>query len=429
MNRAKYFIPIISTLLFASANASAESNLLSTDSPLSDIHPSKPIPSDSLPSGWNMKKQWRVGAKITPSAVLPTNVFYKGANIKGKKIHAGLAEDITSSFTFDPLSQEGALYPELYTGAGLSIRTYFDRTLLGTPGSFYLLQGAPFAHFGNHWSLGYEWNFGISYGWKHTSYDPIETASAISTPVLAHMGVALKLNYEIDPRWRLTLGLEATHFSNGNTSWKNGGMNTAGLSFGASYLLNPYSGRREESSDIIFSDKGKWLFDIMGYGAWHQAVRTVTLPIDYPVDFDTTAEVLVPRKFGVAGITFSALRRLNQWIAVGPGAELKWDGSSGLSYYWEDGEDPTFENLKFREARFGKQISAAVTGQAELTTPIFAVNAAIGLNVLNPHGDKFFFQQLTFKAFVTEKVFLNIGYRLGNFSDPLNLMLGLGVRL
>lgn len=383
--------------------------------------------------------------------MLPTNVFYKGANIKGKKIHAGLAEDITASFTFDPLSQEGALFPDLYTGAGLSIRTYFDRTLLGTPGSFYLLQGAPFAHFGDHWSLGYEWNFGIAYGWKHTSYDPIETASAISTPVLAHMGVALKLNYEIDPRWRLTLGLEATHFSNGNTSWKNGGMNTAGLSFGASYLLNPCLGRSEErieerlydekhdevnknyeritTQNVIFSDKGKWLFDIMGYGAWHQAVRTVTLPIDYPIDFDTTAEVLVPRKFGVAGITFSALRRLNQWIAVGPGAELKWDASSGLTYYWKDGEDPTFENLKFREARFDKQISAAVTGQAELTTPIFAVNAAIGLNVLNPHGDKFFFQQLTFKAFVTRHLFLNIGYRLGNFSDPLNLMLGLGVRL
>ncbi len=61
--------------------------------------------------------------------------------------------------------------------------------------------------------------------------------------------------------------------------------------------------------------------------------------------------------------------------------------------------------------------------------PIFAINAGLGVDLLNPKGDKRFYQSLTLKTFVTEKIFINVGYRLGDFKDPQNLMLGLGVRL
>ena len=66
---------------------------------------------------------------------------------------------------------------------------------------------------------------------------------------------------------------------------------------------------------------------------------------------------------------------------------------------------------------------------AELTMPIFAISAGLGYDLLSPHGEMRFYQMLTVKAFVTDNIFLNAGYRLGNFKDPQNLMLGIGARI
>jgi hypothetical protein len=46
-----------------------------------------------------------------------------------------------------------------------------------------------------------------------------------------------------------------------------------------------------------------------------------------------------------------------------------------------------------------------------------------------PYGDKRFYQSLTLKTFITRQLYLNTGYRLGNFKNPQNLMLGIGIRL
>lgn len=52
----------------------------------------------------------------------------------------------------------------------------------------------------------------------------------------------------------------------------------------------------------------------------------------------------------------------------------------------------------------------------------------MGYDIVNPKGDKAFYQSLTLKTFITRHIFINTGYRLGSFKDPQNLMLGVGVR-
>ena len=49
--------------------------------------------------------------------------------------------------------------------------------------------------------------------------------------------------------------------------------------------------------------------------------------------------------------------------------------------------------------------------------------------VVHPKGEKAFYQSLTLKTFVTRHLYINTGYRLGDFKDPQNLMLGIGIRL
>lgn len=85
--------------------------------------------------------------------------------------------------------------------------------------------------------------------------------------------------------------------------------------------------------------------------------------------------------------------------------------------------------IRFRRPPFGKQISIGLSAHAELTMPVFSVNAGMGYDIINPKGNKAFYQSLAVKTFVSRNIYLNVGYRLGSFKDPQNLMLGIGVRL
>lgn len=74
-------------------------------------------------------------------------------------------------------------------------------------------------------------------------------------------------------------------------------------------------------------------------------------------------------------------------------------------------------------------MGTVLSAHAELTTPIFALNTGFGYDIVCPYGDKRFYQSLTLKTFITRQLYLNTGYRLGNFKNPQNLMLGIGIRL
>lgn len=71
-------------------------------------------------------------------------------------------------------------------------------------------------------------------------------------------------------------------------------------------------------------------------------------------------------------------------------------------------------------------MSLGVMGVAE---PIFAVNAALGLNALRPDGERIFYQALTLKVSPHPRFYINIGYQLYDFQHPQNLNLGIGVRI
>ena len=156
----------------------------------------------------------------------------------------------------------------------------------------------------------------------------------------------------------------------------------------------------------------------MVYGAW----RKRGMSIGY-----LDEGVICPGKFGVIGLQMSPLYRINRYVAAGPSLDFQWDESGGLKPYWV--EDSYDDNIKFRRPPFGKQISLGLSAHAELTMPIFSINIGLGYDFLNPKGEKAFYQSLTLKTFVTRNLYINTGYRLGDFSDPQNLMLGIGIRL
>ena len=376
--------------------------------------------SDTIPSAFSRPLEWRVGADISPACVIPTNGFLRGENPEGKRIKSSLTSSIRSDFSFNPSTREGILYKGLYQGIGIGFNTYFSKNLLGTPVSVYAYQGYPIVYFSNKLSLGYEWQFGGAFGWHHFDQETAETNYSVSTSVTAHMGLGLNLNYNFSDRWQMSLGVMMKHYSNGNTSLPNAGVNTVGASIGVAYIINPQKEIPTSQSNSLCkeADKKRWIYDIIAYGAYRKRVLSVGEP---------TETLICPGKFGILGLQFSPLRRLNRWVAVGPALEIQWDESADLSSYWVEGTSG--ENIKFIRPPFTRQLSVGLAAHAELTMPIFTVSGGIGYEVINPKGDKAFYQSLTLKTFITKNIFINTGYRLGRFKDPQNLMLGVGIRL
>lgn len=154
----------------------------------------------------------------------------------------------------------------------------------------------------------------------------------------------------------------------------------------------------------------------MVFGAWRKRA----------VDIDGTPQ-LIHGHFAVAGLQISPMRRFNQWVAAGPALDLMWDEGANLES--NRVEDSYGDDVRFYRPSFASQLSVGVSAHAELTTPIFSVNAGLGYDFVKPKGDNRFYQSLTLKTFVWRGIFLNVGYRLSDFKTPQNLMLGLGYRL
>lgn len=380
------------------------------------------VKADDVPSWTDGGNGCRVGVEVDPAFVAGTDGFLRGENQQNKDIRSNLSFALKGGFSFNKNSREGILYPGTYQGIGIGASTFFSKSLLGTPVSAFVYQGSPIVHFSRNVWLGYEWQFGAAFGWKHYDKESFPENLAVGSSVTAHMGVGFKIHWNVSDRMELNAGIEARHFSNGNTSWPNGGVNTLGASFGISYLLNPTNGKGfenispDQKAELKKeADKGAWLFDLVGYGAWRK--RGVIVG---------GSGQMCPGKFGVAGIQFAPMRKFNRWVAAGVSLDMQYDESAGIADYWV--KDTHDDNIKFTRPPFGKQVSIGLSAHAELTMPIFALNIGLGYNLLNPEGDKRFYQSLTLKTFVTKHLFLNVGYRLGHFETPQNLMLGVGYR-
>ena len=111
------------------------------------------IHADTIPQPDAHPKIWHIGIEASPAFVPATNSYLKGNNNYGKAIHNSFSAAIRSDFSYNPDSYKGIMYKGLYQGIGLDIRTFFATSLLGTPVSAYIYQGAPIVKFNKRFWL------------------------------------------------------------------------------------------------------------------------------------------------------------------------------------------------------------------------------------------------------------------------------------
>lgn len=372
----------------------------------------------------------RIGMNARPSYLLPTNKFFRGDNELGKRLDKSGSVHLQYSFSFPQNSRFGKLYPTAYQGIGVSWNTFFDNKEIGSPTAVYVFQGARLARFSTRLSLDYEWNFGVSFGWH--PYDPYgdilgyENSKnlVVGSRVNAYINFGVLLSWQPLDNWKVTAGVDLAHFSNGNTGYPNAGVNTVGGRVGLTRSFGPSSktimiGGSNSSESAKLSGKKfsrRMTYDILLYGAG----RTKGI-----IWNDTP--YIAEGTFGILGLNVSPLYRVNKFFRAGASVDVQYDESANVGEHVAGvGDDG---NIRFYRPALNEQLGVGISLRAEFVMPVFSVNIGFGRNVIY-RGDelKGFYQTLALKTDLYRGLYLHIGYKLHDFHDPNNLMLGFGWR-
>ncbi len=369
-----------------------------------------------------------VGVNVRPSYLLPTHRFFRGENELGKRLDKSGSAHLQYSFSFPSSSHFGKLYPIAYQGVGVAFNKFFDHKEIGDPSAVYVFQGARLAQISQKLSLDYEWNFGVSFGWH--PYDPYadlhsyvnEYNIVVGSRVNAYINFGLLLSWRPFDNWTLSAGIDLTHFSNGNTYYPNAGVNTIGGRIGASRSFGPTNTNSRANSQITneysplknkrFAER--ITYDILLYGAG-RAKGLIWNGSPY----------IAEGKFGILGLNISPLYRVNKFFRAGASLDVQYDESANVGEYVAGIDDDG--NIKFFRPPLCERLGVGLSARGEFVMPIFSVNIGFGRNFIYKGDElKGFYQTLALKTGIYKGLYLHIGYKLHDFHDPNNLMLGFG---
>ena len=360
----------------------------------------------------------RVEVEAVPGLILKTNDFLRGNNGEVRTMNHAFTAKVKYAFAPPSGSREAALYKGVYQGVGLA---YHDlNPQLGHPFSLFLFQGATIKTLAQRLSLNYEWNLGLTYGWKKYDAESHPDNRVIGSKMTAYINLDFYLRYMLSKAWDLNLGASITHFSNGNTSIPNAGLNIGGIKASAAYYFN-----RKEETGASLQDMDDfhrhWVWDLTLYGAWkRKGLET------------ETGAYAIPGKYGVVGFNLNPLYQINRWLNVGPSLDASYDGSANLEFDLPQGDsqyEPTEDDVRL--APWYHRVAVGLSGRVEFTMPYFTINFGIGHNFVNAQTEDLrgFYEILALKIHVLQKAYVHIGYSLYDFYYPNNLMLGIGVHL
>ncbi len=359
----------------------------------------------------------QVGVDVMPAHVFPTNSFLKGDNLKHEKIDKTASIHLKYAFRFPRTSRFGKIYPHAYQGVGVAYNTFYNAAELGDPLAVYVFQGSRIKRLLSRLSLDYEWNFGVSFGWKPYDENHNVANIAVGSRVNAYINLGFYLNWQVSPQWRLMTGVAVTHYSNGNTRYPNSGVNVLGVRVGMTRVFG--AGNSETASHAVprgqTAEKPRVVCDVVAYGA--QRTKGIV-----------EEGYLVPGKFGIAGMDVNAMYAFNPYFRVGLSADGHYDESANIKTHIAGRDDEG--EIKFYRPPLREQIGVGLSLRAELTMPVFSINFGVGHSLLGDGDDlEGYYQVLILKTDITRRLFLHTGYKLKDFRHPGNLMLGLGYRI
>lgn len=339
---------------------------------------------------------------------------YEFRNPNGSNLNTSLSLHARYAFTLNQNSKVGEVYPTTYQGIGVAAYTFWNHDSIGTPIAIYIFQGARLADLGKEISIGYEWNFGASFGWQRND--------AIGSPCNIYINVALPLTWRITPHWELSLTPDYTHFSDGDTLFPNSGVDMFGLRIGATYLFDAEERRPSARGYLAASESlsaqrtaQRMTYDVILYGGW-RADRF----------FDDGEFCVINKPLPLGGAHFLPLYHLNDHFGIGASLDIQVDSSLNL---YDATKNEEGEVISYARPSLWQQTEVGISLHGEIRAPIFAVGAGFGINLFR-HGYDMsrFYTLFSLKTFITKHLFLYVGYRYNSTQYTHNMMYGLGIR-
>lgn len=359
----------------------------------------------------------RIEAVFKPSAILHTNDYLNGNNPEKRTMNHAMSYHLKYAFSAAEGSREAALYPGAYQGVGVSWNEFNPQ--LGNPVAVYIFQGARIAKIARRLSLNYEWNLGIAYGWNPYNKETNRTNISIGSKATAYINVDLYLRWMISRCWDLNIGGSLTHFSNGNTSMPNFGLNVAGGMLSLAYYVNRTDNDNPPARRYSAGFKRSVTCDVLLYGAWRQRAF-----------YDGYEVMPIDRKDPIIGFNINPMYNINPWLNAGISLDGEYDRSSNLVPFngpYDKGDDYKYPD--YVPPKASRQMTLGLSARAEFVMPYFTINMGVGTNVVNAKKDfSGVYEVLALKLNVTRRVFLHIGYSLYDLKKPNHLMLGVGWR-
>jgi len=359
----------------------------------------------------------RIGAEFRPEHIFTINPFLRGENLAQLPVDLSLAAHLKYSFRFRPGSPADRTYGGVYQGFGIAYYDFANPQELGNPVAAYLFQGARIARLSRRLSLDYEWNFGLSFGWKPYDRDDNRLNTMMGSKINAFLNVNFFLRWMLTRELDLTFGPTLTHFSNGNTKIPNAGLNSAGIGAGLTYNFGRERAEIPQRTPAP-EFRRHFSYDLVLFGSWCSKGVEV-------------GDVLYasPDTYPVVGFNFSALYNFGYKFRAGLSLDGVYDGSANVYVPDRIAELGGGAPLEFARPTIDRQLALGLSGRAEFVMPYFTIGLGLGMNVLHKGGDlKAFYQTLTLKVGITRNAFAHIGYSLRDFHMPNFLMLGVGYR-
>ncbi len=149
---------------------------------------------------------YQLGFEARPGYIFPTNRFLKGENNKNKRIEEVYSTHFRYSFQFRPDSYVNKIYRGVYQGIGFAHYGFGNKEEVGNPLAIYLFQGATIAPISRRISLNYEWNFGISGGWKPYHEEFNSYNGMMGSKFNAYMNANFYFKQQLSPQFDLIYG-------------------------------------------------------------------------------------------------------------------------------------------------------------------------------------------------------------------------------
>ena len=359
----------------------------------------------------------RLSAEFRPEYIFPTNPFLKHENRTGQPIDLSLSGHFRYSFQFRPGSTPDRIYGGVYQGLGVAYYDFQRPDEIGNPVAVYLFQGARIARLAPRLTFDYEWNFGLSFGWKPYDSDTNPSNIMMGSKVNAYLNVDFLFKWRIMREVDITAGISLTHFSNGNTKYPNAGLNTIGGRAGLSYNF----GRRTPETEpraFIPAFQRHVSYDLVLFGSWRRRGIEVG-----------EKQYAAPDAYTVVGFNFAPMYNFGYKFRAGVSLDGVYDGSANVIPADPISDGSSIAQIETVDPGFDRQIALGISARGEFVMPYFNIGIGLGVNVLHKGGDlRSFYQILALKVAVTHNSFLHIGYSLRDFHMPNFLMLGVGYR-